>query len=91
MVVFPGHEDFGIVPVEAQACGTGVVALNAGGTKDTVIHGRTGILVATQEVAAFAEAMSTVLSTPPDARACRHNAERFSRSRFTQELLSWIK
>ena len=43
--ILPGEEDFGIVPVEAQACGRPVVALGRGGALDTVIDGETGVLV----------------------------------------------
>jgi glycosyltransferase involved in cell wall biosynthesis len=42
-LVFPGEEDFGIVPVEAQACGTPVVALGVGGALDSVVAGVTGV------------------------------------------------
>jgi len=43
-VIFPGEEDFGLVPVEAMACGTPVVALGVGGATETVVHGTTGLL-----------------------------------------------
>lgn len=44
-VIFPPEEDFGIVPVEAQGCGTPVVALAMGGSLDTVVDGVTGVLI----------------------------------------------
>ncbi len=44
-LLMPGVEDFGIVPFEAQACGTPVIAVDAGGTQDTVLPGVTGELV----------------------------------------------
>ena len=53
-VLLPGIEDFGMVPVEAQACGTPVVALGAGGACETVQHGVTGVLVDHESVEAFA-------------------------------------
>ena len=53
-VLLPGIEDFGMVPVEAQACGTPVVALGTGGACETVQHGVTGILVDHESVEAFA-------------------------------------
>jgi glycosyltransferase involved in cell wall biosynthesis len=43
-LVFPGEEDFGIVPIEAQACGTPVIARRVGGVLDTIVDGRTGVL-----------------------------------------------
>ncbi|WP_345711320.1 glycosyltransferase, partial [Kineococcus glutinatus] len=56
-LVFPAHEDFGIVPVEAMAAGTPVVALGRGGAAETVVDGRTGALVAEHRAAAYAEAV----------------------------------
>ena len=66
-VVLPGEEDFGIVPVEAQACGRPVVALGRGGALETVRDGVTGVLVAEPTAEAFAEASPrcrTAGSTP---------------------------
>ena len=73
-VVLPGEEDFGIVPVEAQACGRPVVALARGGALETVRDGVTGVLVADATAEAFAEAFSPCRgggSTQRDSRARR--------------------
>ncbi len=74
-----------MVPVEAQACGTPVVALGAGGACETVEHGVTGMLVA-EELgrAAFAAALDACRRTRFDLDESdpRANAERFSRERF---------
>ena len=59
--LLPGTEDFGIVPVESQACGTPVVALNAGGARETVIDGETGVLVDGTSVEAFAGGLERAL------------------------------
>jgi glycosyltransferase involved in cell wall biosynthesis len=80
--LLPGIEDFGIVPVESQACGTPVVALNAGGARETVIDGETGVLVNGTSVEAFADGLRRVLETRFDRAAARRSAERFSRARF---------
>ena len=80
--LLPGTEDFGIVPVEAQACGAPVVALNAGGARETVIHGRTGVLVDQPTAAAFADGLQLAARTRFDAATIRTNAERFSRATF---------
>lgn len=90
LLVFPANEDFGIIPVEAQACGAPVVALDIGGARDTVVQGETGLRVARQEVDLFAEAISELKSSPPSAAVCRSNAEGFSVERFVQELRGWI-
>lgn len=81
-VLLPGIEDFGIVPVEAQACGRPVIALAEGGACETVIDGSTGILVAEPTDTAFAAAIDRVRRVRFDATAIRQHAVRFSRERF---------
>ena len=90
VVVFPAEEDFGIVPVEAQACGTPVVAFGRGGALDTVLPGTTGVLVDEQSVASLAEGIDEVLAGRFDPEACRRNAERFSPVRFRDRFLDWV-
>jgi glycosyltransferase involved in cell wall biosynthesis len=85
-VLLPGIEDFGMVPVEAQACGTPVVALDAGGARETVVDGRTGILVTDRSVDGFAAGLTRALQTSFDRNAIRQNALRFSRDRFLAEF-----
>jgi len=86
VTVLPGEEDFGIVPVEAQACGTPVVALARGGATETVVDGKTGILVEDLSAPAFADGISRALSASFDRALIRRNAERFSRERFVDEI-----
>ena len=90
VVVFPAEEDFGIVPVEAQACGTPVVALSRGGTVDTVIPGTTGILVPEQDEESFAAGIEAVLDGAFDPADCRRSAERFSASAFEDHFVDWV-
>ena len=85
-VLLPGVEDFGMVPVEAQACGTPVVALDAGGARETVIDGRTGVLVADRSADGLAEGLLQALKIPFDTDEVRANALRFSRDRFLREF-----
>jgi glycosyltransferase involved in cell wall biosynthesis len=89
-VVFPANEDFGIVPVEAQACGTPVVALDVGGARDTVVDGETGYRIGDASVDLMAEAIAAVAEGRMEQAACRRNAERFSTARFVTELVEWI-
>ncbi|MDQ3487816.1 MAG: glycosyltransferase [Acidobacteriota bacterium] len=81
-VLLPGTEDFGIVPVEAQACGTPVVAFAEGGARETVIDGITGALVNDRSAVAFADAVAGVAGGRLQSDAIRTNAERFSIAAF---------
>jgi glycosyltransferase involved in cell wall biosynthesis len=85
-VLLPGVEDFGMVPVEAQACGTPVVALGHGGACETVEDGVTGILVNDNSVDAFAAGLVRAQSIRFDAIAIREHAARFSRERFLADF-----
>jgi glycosyltransferase involved in cell wall biosynthesis len=85
-VLMPGVEDFGMVPVEAQACGRPVVALAEGGALETVIDGVTGTLVRDADADAFAAAVSALVSRPLDPEVIRRHAESFSCERFTREF-----
>ena len=87
--ILPGEEDFGIVPLEAQACGRPVVALGRGGARETVIDGETGLLVEPGE-AALADGLRRAASTEWDAVRIRYHAETFSRDRFVREIQTAI-
>jgi glycosyltransferase involved in cell wall biosynthesis len=89
-VLLPGREDFGMVPVEAQACGTPVVALKAGGACETVLDGVTGVLVEDGSPEGFAEGLARVRAVAFDPVAIRANAERFSRERFMTDFQSAV-
>ncbi len=81
-----GEEDFGIAPLEAQACGRPVVALARGGALESILPGETGLLVDTPAPEAFAEAIGEVERRRFDPVAIRRHAERFSRVRFAAEI-----
>jgi glycosyltransferase involved in cell wall biosynthesis len=91
VVLLPGEEDFGIVPLEAQACGRPVVALARGGAVETVVPGETGLLVADSSPAAFADAIRTVVDHPLDPAVIRRHAERFGRERFGDEMEAIVR
>jgi glycosyltransferase involved in cell wall biosynthesis len=85
-VVLPGEEDFGIAPLEAQACGRPVVALARGGALETVVDGVTGILVTEQSTAALADGMQRALRARFDPQAIRRHAQRFARAEFAAAI-----
>jgi glycosyltransferase involved in cell wall biosynthesis len=91
VVLMPGEEDFGMVPVEAQACGTPVVALGRGGAVETVVPGKTGILVDEPSPEAFADAISRAADTRFDAAEIRRHAEQFGRERFLREISALVE
>lgn len=94
-LLMPGVEDFGIVPVEAQACGAPVLALDAGGARDSVLPGVTGELVAVggsgEEVGVWASALASFTGAAYDAAAVRRHAESFSRARFRRKIAGIVE
>jgi glycosyltransferase involved in cell wall biosynthesis len=88
VLVFPTMEDFGMVPVEAQAAGTPVVALGAGGALETVIDGVTGVLTSSVDPVELAAAIAVATTLNP--ADCMRNVERFSRARFQLRIRDWV-
>jgi glycosyltransferase involved in cell wall biosynthesis len=89
-LLFPGEEDFGIVPVEAQAAGVPVIAYGVGGAAETVVDGRTGVLFTEQSASALAEAIERFEGMALDGEWARENARRFGRERFRAEMADVI-
>lgn len=90
--VFAAEEDFGITPVEAQACGTPVIAYGKGGALETVVDGRTGTFYAEQTAMAIIEAVQRFETQQKafDPAAIRRHAEAFSSERFRVELEAFV-
>jgi glycosyltransferase involved in cell wall biosynthesis len=91
-LIFPGEEDFGIVPLEAMASGRPVIAYGAGGALDTIVPGRTGLFFPQQTAASLRAAVETFehLSDRFDPAAIRAHAERFSNGRFRKEFAAFV-
>jgi glycosyltransferase involved in cell wall biosynthesis len=90
-LLMPGEEDFGMVPVEAQACGCPVVALARGGALETVRDGVTGVLVPEASVTALADGIRQVLALRTDTTTLRHHAEEFSTGAFVRGMTAAIR
>ena len=88
--LFPGFEDFGITPLEAQAAGRPVIAFARGGALDTVIEGETGLFFHEQSVEALIEAIERFERLSFDPAVARANAERFGIERFRRELNQFV-
>jgi glycosyltransferase involved in cell wall biosynthesis len=90
-LLFPGEEDFGIVPVEAQAAGLPVIAYGVGGALETVLDGATGVLFAEQSVDSLAGAIERFESLQIEEAVLRENARSFGRERFREEMAGAIE
>jgi len=91
--LFAAEEDFGISTVEAQACGTPVIAFGKGGTCDIIRPGVTGLLFREQSADCIRDAVRRfeALPAPILPRDCRANAERFSRARFREAMTALVE
>ena len=89
--LFPGFEDFGITPVEAQAAGRPVVAFGRGGASETVVDGVTGVLFQDQSTYGLIDAIERLDRSSIDPRACRANALRFDASIFRERMSAAVE
>ncbi|GAB6072784.1 glycosyltransferase family 4 protein [Venenivibrio stagnispumantis] len=91
--IFAAEEDFGIIPVEAQACGTPVIAYGKGGVTETVIQNETGIFFMEQTVDSIINAVKDFEKKENyfDYNKIRKNAEKFSKENFKAKLKEFIE
>ncbi|MBU0728007.1 glycosyltransferase [Patescibacteria group bacterium] len=89
--LFPQLEDAGIVPLEAMAAGRPVIALNRGGSLDTMIDGKTGVLFKDQTVKSLSEAVEKFEKMKFDPKFIRKHAEKFDVEIFKKNILDYIQ
>jgi glycosyltransferase involved in cell wall biosynthesis len=89
-LLFPGEEDFGMVPLEVNAAGRPVIAFHGGGANETVIEGRTGIFFKKPTSASMIEAIEKCESRSWDQQVLRRHAEKFDSSVFAFRVLQFL-
>lgn len=89
--IFPGEEDFGITPVEAQCCGRPVIAYGKGGALETVKNNETGIFFDEQSTDSLKAAVKQFETMTFDKTVIRENAMNFSKEKFLADLESFVK
>lgn len=89
-VIFPQEEDFGLVPIEAQACGTPVIAYGKGGALETINNDKTGVFFDEQSIESLTRAVAKFekLTLRPDD--CYQNALRFNSESFKKNILDYL-
>ncbi|MHB1389963.1 MAG: glycosyltransferase [Thermoleophilia bacterium] len=89
-LIFPGEEDFGIVPVEAMAAGRPVIGLGRGGLLETVLDGETGLFFPEPTAASLIDAVSRFSSGDFSPQVISSHAAKFSRESFQQEMREFV-
>jgi glycosyltransferase involved in cell wall biosynthesis len=90
-VIFPQEEDFGIVPLEAQACGKPVIAYRSGGATETIIKGKTGLFFYPQKVEGLVRTLKQFKAGDFSKENCRQQAEKFSQEGFKKGFKSLVE
>lgn len=89
--IFPGEEDFGLTPLEAQASGRPVIAYAGGGALDTIIDGQTGLFFAEKSPASLVDALLRFEKMDFDPAAIRENALKFDVAVFRERFLAYVE
>lgn len=89
-LIFPGEEDFGIVPLEAMACGRPVIAYDAGGARETVVAGKTGLFFEQQTAQALVKVIKEFQFMTFEKVVIRQQAAQFSQEIFAEKIKSLV-
>lgn len=90
-IIMPQEEDFGLVAIEAQACGKPVTAYKGGGALETVIEGKTGEFFTEQTVASLTQVLARFNSSKYNSEDCIKNARKFSKERFKRKFEKYVE
>jgi len=90
-LLWPGLEDFGITPIEAQAAGRPVVAFAGGGSLETIVDGETGLLFPEQTADSLKDALRRLEHTRFDCESLRRSAVRFDKAVFQRKLREYVE
>ena len=90
-LIFPTHEDFGIVPVEAMAAGKPVIAYRGGGALETIIEGKTGEFFDKQTSESLVKVVKKFDPTQYDPDKCKNQADKFSKEEFKRKIKLFVE
>ena len=92
-MVFASYEDFGIIPVEAQACGTPVISYGRGGVRETIIEGKTGLFFKDQTPESIIEAIGDfeIVCDNFKLQDMLENAKKYDKKRFQANINSFVE
>ncbi len=88
--IFPGHEDFGLVPLESMICGTPVIAYKGGGALETVIEGVTGTFFADPTTKSLADTLKKYAKKDYKSEILQEHAKQFSKEKFLKKIQEHI-